>query len=74
MPVVKDGYTKLGFMGGMAVPAVIRYGYGFVQGAEYAAVEDGVAGLEIIYNYTGAFAARLRLSPWLLPGTRTAQR
>ncbi|MDO5298730.1 MAG: BMP family ABC transporter substrate-binding protein, partial [Clostridia bacterium] len=29
---VKDGYTKLGFLGGMAVPAVQRYGYGFVQG------------------------------------------
>ena len=27
--VVKDGYTKLGFLGGMAVPAVQRYGYGF---------------------------------------------
>ena len=54
---VKDGYTKLGFMGGIAVPAVIRYGYGFVQGAEYAAAEDGVTGVEIMYNYTGAFAA-----------------
>ena len=31
---VKDGYTKLGFMGGMAVPAVVRYGYGFAQGAD----------------------------------------
>lgn len=55
--VVKDGYTKLGFMGGMAVPAVIRFGYGFVQGAEYAAEEDNVTGLEIMYNYTGAFSA-----------------
>ena len=36
---VKDGYTKLGFLGGMAVPAVIRYGYGFVQGADAAAAE-----------------------------------
>ncbi len=36
---VKDGYTKLGFMGGMAVPAVVRFGYGFVQGAEMAATE-----------------------------------
>ena len=34
---VYDGYKKLGFLGGMAVPAVIRYGYGFVQGAEAAA-------------------------------------
>ena len=25
---VKDGYTKLGFLGGIAVPAVIRYGFG----------------------------------------------
>ena len=31
--VVKDGYTKLGFLGGIAVPAVQRYGYGFIQGA-----------------------------------------
>ncbi|MBO5094611.1 MAG: BMP family ABC transporter substrate-binding protein [Lachnospiraceae bacterium] len=54
--VVKDGYTKLGFMGGMAVPAVIRYGYGFVQGADAAAQEMGVD-VEIMYNYTGAFAA-----------------
>ena len=54
---VKDGYTKLGFMGGMAVPAVIRFGYGFVQGAEFAAEEDAVTGLEIMYNYTGGFAA-----------------
>ena len=27
---VKLGYKSLGFLGGMAVPAVIRYGYGFV--------------------------------------------
>ena len=54
---VKDGYTKLGFLGGMAVPAVIRYGYGFAEGADYAAKEMGVDGIQIMYNYTGAFAA-----------------
>lgn len=54
---VKDGYTKLGFMGGMAVPAVIRYGYGFIEGAEYAAAEMGISGIEVMYNYTGQFAA-----------------
>ncbi len=54
---VKEGYTKLGFMGGMAVPAVVRYGYGFIQGAEYAAKEMGVTGLECRYHYTGNFAA-----------------
>lgn len=54
---VKDGNTKLGFLGGMAVPAVVRYGYGFVAGAEYAAAEMGVEGVEIKYGYTGDFAA-----------------
>ena len=55
--IAKDGKTKLGFLGGMAVPAVIRYGYGFAEGADYAAKEMGVDGIEIMYNYTGAFAA-----------------
>ncbi len=54
---VKDGNTKLGFMGGMAVPAVIRFGYGFIEGAEAAAAELGITGVEVMYNYTGAFAA-----------------
>jgi basic membrane protein A len=54
---VKDGYTKLGFMGGMAVPAVVRFGYGFVQGADYAAKELGLSDVTVNYNYTGGFAA-----------------
>ena len=45
---VKLGYTKLGFLGGMAVPAVVRYGYGFVQGADAAAAETGA---EVSMNY-----------------------
>lgn len=53
---VKDGMTKLGFMGGMAVPAVIRFGYGFIQGADAAAKEMGT-NVEIMYNYTGGFTA-----------------
>jgi basic membrane protein A len=46
-------------MGGMAVPAVVRFGYGFVQGAEYAAQELGLpsGAITINYHYTGAFAA-----------------
>ena len=51
---VKDGYTKLGFLGGMAVPAVIRYGYGFVIGADAAAAELGKE-IEINYTYGGQF-------------------
>ncbi len=52
---VKLGYTKIGFCGGMAVPAVIRYGYGFVQGADAAAAEDGVEDVEIKYAYANQF-------------------
>ncbi|MCL2269744.1 MAG: BMP family ABC transporter substrate-binding protein [Treponema sp.] len=56
---VKDGNRSLGFVGGMAVPAVVRFGYGFVQGAEYAAKELGLASgaITINYHYTGGFAA-----------------
>ena len=51
---VKLGYEKLGFLGGMAVPAVIRYGYGFVQGADDAAAELGKT-VDIKYAYGNQF-------------------
>ena len=51
---VKLGYTHLGYLGGMAVPAVVRYGYGFVQGADAAAAETG-ANVEIKYVYGNQF-------------------
>ena len=51
---VKLGYTKLGFLGGMAVPAVVRYGYGFVQGADAAATELG-ADVTLNYVYGNQF-------------------
>lgn len=55
---VKDGMTKLGFMGGMAVPAVQAYGYGFLQGAEAAASKAGRGdgSIAVTYHYTGDFA------------------
>ena len=55
---VMDGYTKLGFMGGMAVPAVQAFGYGYLQGAEAAAAKLGLAdgSISVIYHYTGDFA------------------
>lgn len=55
---VKNGFTKLGFMGGMAVPAVQAYGYGYLQGAEAAAAELGLAdgAVSVTYHYTGDFA------------------
>ena len=51
---VKLGYTKLGFLGGMAVPAVMRYGYGYVQGAEAAAAELGIT-VDMKYAYGNQF-------------------
>jgi len=71
---VKDGYTKLGFMGGMAVPAVVRYGYGFVQGADAAAKEMGLANVDVKYHYTGGFDATPEVqtlaSSWYAEGTQ----
>ena len=51
---VKLGYTKLGFLGGMAVPAVQRFGYGFVQGADAAAKELDIT-IDMNYIYGGLF-------------------
>ena len=69
---VKDGYTKLGFLGGMAVPAVIRYGYGFIQGADAAAAELNVA-IEINYTYGGQFFGSpeitAKMEGWYQAGT-----
>ena len=53
---VKDGFTKLGFMGGMAVPAVQAFGYGYLQGINAAAEELGLDSVDVTYHYTGDFA------------------
>lgn len=54
---VMDGMTNLGFMGGMAVPAVQAFGYGYLQGAEDAAKELGLpdGAIKATYHYTGDF-------------------
>ena len=52
---VKMGYKKLGYLGGMSVPVVMRFGYGFVQGAEAAANEMGVNNITIKYGYGNQF-------------------
>lgn len=73
--IVKEGYTKLGFMGGMAVPAVIKFGYGYVQGAEYAAQELGLAddAIQIKYTYLNDFNAApehmAKAASWYNEGT-----
>ncbi len=70
---VTDGYKELGFLGGKAVPAVVRYGYGFVQGADQAAKDSGVSGVHIKYWYSGSFVAtdtiKERMESWYTEGT-----
>lgn len=51
---VKLGYKHLGFLGGMGVPAVQRFGYGFIQGADAAAGELGID-LTMEYVYGNQF-------------------
>ncbi len=69
---VKDGYTKLGFLGGIDVPAVIRYGFGFVQGADAAAKELGVK-VDMKYWYSASFAPtdeiKAKMDSWYADGT-----
>ena len=61
---VMEGYTKLGFMGGGGGtnPACLRFGYGFVQGAEAAAAAKGV---EVEVKYSWAHGASFSASPEL---------
>ena len=70
---VKLGYTKLGFLGGMAVPAVIRFGYSFVQGADEAAKELNIT-IDMNYVYGGLFqgdpAITAKMDTWFANGTQ----
>ncbi len=61
---VKMGYTHLGFLGGMAVPAVVRYGYGFVQGADAAAADLGTTAT-VEYVYGNAFAGDADITAYM---------
>jgi basic membrane protein A len=69
---VKLGYKELGFLGGMAVPAVIRYGYGFVQGADAAAKELNTT-VNCKYVYGGQFYGdadiTAKMDTWYQGGT-----
>ena len=71
---VMDGYTKLGFLGGMDVPAVIRFGYGYVQGANDAAKKLGNEDeVTVKYWYSGSFVPtdeiKTKMESWYSEGT-----
>ena len=63
--VVKEGFEKLGFTGGGGGtnPACVRFGYGFVQGANDAAKELGKT---VDVNYTWQFGNTFSPSPELM--------
>jgi basic membrane protein A len=72
---VMDGYRNLGFTGGMAVPAVVKFGIGYVAGAYYAADELGVDITfgDATYHYFGDFGPsddhKNLASSWYVAGT-----
>ena len=71
---VKLGYKNLGFLGGMAVPAVVRYGYGFVQGVDAAAAELKLTDVKVNYVYGGQFSGdadiTAAMDTWYAGGTQ----
>ena len=71
---VKLGYKNLGFLGGMAVPAVQRYGYGFVQGVNAAAAELKLTDVKVNYVYGGQFFGdadiTAKMDTWYTGGTQ----
>ena len=74
--VVKDGFEKLGFMGGGGGtnPACCRFGYGYVQGANAAAAEENVT---VDMNYSWQYGSTFQpsselqtmISGWYANGT-----
>ena len=71
---VMDGNRDLGFCGGMAVPAVQRFGSGYVQGIDYAAKQLDVQ-TTVRYYYAGDFqataAATALMDTWYTNGMDT---
>ena len=71
---VKLGYKNLGFLGGMAVPAVVRYCYGFVQGVDAAAAELKLTDVKVNYVYGGQFFGdadiTAKMDTWYAGGTQ----
>ena len=72
---VMEGYRNLGFMGGNTLPMVIRYGHGFILGAEHAAITLGLEEGEVSINYIylGSFAPSPEIATqaatWFASGT-----
>ncbi len=70
---VKLGYTELGYLGGMAVGSVMRFGYGYIQGMDAAAKELGIT-VNLKYIYGNQFVADADITAvmdtWYSSGTQ----
>lgn len=68
---VKDGYTRFGYMASADIPVYIRYGGGFLQGANDAAKELGIT-VEMRYHlslgYGDTAECREEAESWYLDG------
>lgn len=52
--VVKEGFRRLGYLGGIPASPVIRFGYGYIQGID-AAAQELQAEVDVQYVYGGQF-------------------
>ena len=69
---VSDGYASLGFLGADQLPGIVRYGTGFLQGAQAAAEQNGMEiSLKIWYcgQYEASEEITARMSGWYAEGT-----
>lgn len=71
---VWEGYRKLGFIGGREEPAVLRYGYGYLQGINAAAKDLSLDDVTVNYWYADTYAAdiavREKADGWYGNGTQ----
>ena len=69
---VKDGFTKLGFLGEFEAENYSNYGYGFVQGASDAAAQTNTH-IDLTFSYASDYSstedALAQLDAWYAAGT-----
>ena len=71
---VWEGYRNLGFIGGKEEPAVLRYGYGYLQGIDAAAKDLSLDDVVVKYWYADTFspdiAVREKADGWYAEGVQ----
>ena len=70
---VMEGYRELGFLGGIDISAVVKFGRGYLQGAQKAAEDSGISDVHVKYWYSGTFEPNdeitEKMSQWYQEGT-----